>query len=90
MAEGSKGLSKIQVERMPLVPGLNPAVDYNIDRSELEIYFAWRFLHCMDDVCFQPLKRKVDGATDFCIQSGHSKANPLGVGNIARTCWLLF
>ena len=36
VAERSKALSQIQVERMPKVPGLNPARDYNIDRSELE------------------------------------------------------
>ena len=35
VAEQSKVLSQIQVERMPEIPGLNP--DYDIDHSELEI-----------------------------------------------------
>ena len=37
MAEQSRVLSQIQKERMPEVPGLNPARDYDIDRSELKI-----------------------------------------------------
>ena len=36
-AEWSKALSQIQVEIMPQVTDLNPAWDYNIDRSEVEI-----------------------------------------------------
>ena len=37
VAEWSKLLSQIQVERMPWVPGSNPAWEYDIVRSELEI-----------------------------------------------------
>ena len=37
VAERSKALFQIQVERMPQVPGLNPNWDYNIDCPKLEI-----------------------------------------------------
>ena len=52
-------LSQIQVERMPYVPGLNPAQDYDIYCSELEITCRYSNSRALGDLRLLSVFKKI-------------------------------
>ena len=55
VAELSKALSQIPVERMPWVPGSNPRSGFDIDRSEVAIQIGGCRVTCVAyNIALQP------------------------------------